>query len=335
MSEQQHNDEMLLIDYALRQLSGPETQSVRKRLAEDSDFARRNGNLQNAFAAMQTLGQVAPPDDLMEKTLARIRSAKQTEAFLTQQELGRRIAWPTFSLREAAAVAAAILMMASVFLPAARHSRARTLANECSANVGQIGSAMRTYANDHHFNLPACANHNPRWLASPTQAGVSNSSNLFRLVQVGYSSPVAFQCPAVGGGSFVVQPGMTDFPDNRFVGYSYQHAMGDGGLRLDNSALADVAENMAILADSTPVFANGQFRREHVRDLASENHGRDGQNVLYLDMHVDWRKTANAGVNGNNIYLAEGIFDYKGDETPASPTDSFLLPNGSTLAAGH
>ncbi len=252
MSEQEYNDETLLIDYVLKQLPGPEMQAVRKRIATDPDFARRGEDIRNTFGAMQLIGQAVPPDDLMSKTLARIQSAKQTEALLTQQDLGRRIAWPTFSLREVAAIAASILMMASVFIPAARHSRARTLTNECSANVGQIGSALRTYANDHHFNLPATADHHSRWLPTSTESAASNSANLFRLIQVGYTSPVAFQCPAMGGGSFVVQPGMTDFPDNKFVGYSYQHALGVEGLRLDNSALMEVADSMAILADSTP-----------------------------------------------------------------------------------
>ena len=43
-------------------------------------------------------------------------------------------------------------------------------------------------------------------------------------------------------------------------------------------------------------------------------------------MSVKFAKDANAGVRGNNIYLAEGIYQYRGEETPVSPTDSFLLP---------
>ena len=31
-------------------------------------------------------------------------------------------------------------------------------------------------------------------------------------------------------------------------------------------------------------------------------------------------------MNGNNIYIAEGIYTYRGDETPVSPTDTFLMP---------
>ncbi len=59
---------------------------------------------------------------------------------------------------------------------------------------------------------------------------------------------------------------------------------------------------------------------------SSLNHGARGQNVLYLSGHVAWAETPAAGVGGNNIYLIEGVDDYRGDESPAEPTDSFLLP---------
>ena len=66
--------------------------------------------------------------------------------------------------------------------------------------------------------------------------------------------------------------------------------------------------------------------QDYLGASAGDNHQGAGQNVLYLDGHVSWSDTAQAGVRGNNIFLAEGIFHYRGDETPAGPTDTFLLP---------
>jgi hypothetical protein len=43
-------------------------------------------------------------------------------------------------------------------------------------------------------------------------------------------------------------------------------------------------------------------------------------------MHVDFKKSPNVGVRGDNIYLAEGVYKYDGAETPTTPTDTFLLP---------
>ena len=95
----------------------------------------------------------------------------------------------------------------------------------------------------------------------------------------------------------------------------------------DAAALAGLAGSMAILADSSPLFAGGRFHRSGAEDATSENHARTGQNVLYLDMHVAWRKVPSAGVLGNHIYLAEGIYEYSGEEAPTSSTDTFLLPS--------
>jgi hypothetical protein len=41
---------------------------------------------------------------------------------------------------------------------------------------------------------------------------------------------------------------------------------------------------------------------------------------------VQWKRRPNVGVGGDNIYLVQGVVDYKGTETPASDTDSFILP---------
>jgi hypothetical protein len=117
-----------------------------------------------------------------------------------------------------------------------------------------------------------------------------------------------------------------DFPSATNIHYSYQHTVGPRDLRYTDPALAAVKGKMVILADSTPFFGNGQLQADQAASAASENHNRTGQNVLYLDMHVAWAKDPSAGVNGNNIFLAEGIYNYRGDETPVDATDTFLLP---------
>ena len=326
MNEPSRQDEMLLIDYLLGRTDEPSAGEVRRRLEADPEFRRLHSDLQNTLKALGRSADVEPPEDLVDRTMARIRSARQTEALLVQQGLSRRGGWPTFSLRELGAIAAAALLLVAIFVPAVRQSKSRTLLNECYSNVGQIGSALQTFANEHH-SLPASAAQRQRWLAREQEPAVSNSVALFRLVRSEYASPVRFQCPAVGGGSFVAQAGMVDFPAGRFINYSYQHAMGSEWMRANAGvSLAGVARQMAILADATPVFCNGRFDRDRVHAPVSDNHARTGQNVLYLDMHVDWTEQPTVGVNGNNIYLAEGILDYSGDEAPVNVTDSFLLP---------
>ena len=137
----------------------------------------------------------------------------------------------------------------------------------------------------------------------------------------------------MGGPSFVVRAGMTDFPSATFISYSYHHTSGPDRPRLNDPRLQGVKEHMAILADSTPLFDDGTFRPDRVNASAGDNHGVTGQNVLYLDMHVDWKDEASVGVNRDNIFLAGSIRDYHGTEAPAGPQDTFLLPAFSAHAS--
>ena len=127
---------------------------------------------------------------------------------------------------------------------------------------------------------------------------------------------------------------MVDFPSPQYVSYSYQYSLGRA-VRRDAPELVNVAEQMAILADANPLFDGGRFRRDRLGQGVSENHRCTGQNVLYLSGAVRWFTHARAGVNGNNIWLADGIYEYHGDEKPTSPVDTFLLPHAGSFAGGR
>ncbi len=83
-------------------------------------------------------------------------------------------------------------------------------------------------------------------------------------------------------------------------------------------------------------------------DLAlanSRNHGRAGQNVLYVDNHVGFESTPYCGVGGDNIYTAlspapattrparpnaNGVCGHQ--FSPAWPTDSYLVPTDDEVS---
>lgn len=324
MTDQKHDNEVLLIDFLLGRCDEAQESKVRDRLSSEKAFRNLHDQISHTFSALSLAPQVAPPAELVEKTLRRIRQAQQTQALLSREQLSKRLLRPTFSLRELATVAAAVILMAFIFVPSVRQARRLAISGRCASQIGQIGSALLAYANANNDYLPGVGGQERRWLPAVDSPAVSNSAGLFKLVN--YASPVVFQCPAVAGGSFVVRAGMMDFPAGRFISYSYQYTLGPDGLSRTDPVMTGVAESMAILADNTPVFRDGRFLRDRVRASASDNHGGTGQNVLYLDMHVEWAKKASVGVLGNNIYLAEGIYEYRGDEAPVGPTDTFLLP---------
>jgi hypothetical protein len=321
------NNQQLLTDYLLGRLEPQAQQEVRRQIEREPELLRLHDDLRNTLAALDLAIEIEPPADLVERTLARIGSAKRTDALLAREQLTRRdVIRPTFSMREVAAVAGIVLLIGSIFALSFREADRRRLRVECSQNVARIGSAMMSYANRNEGRLPSTTAPNDRWLPTTNQPSASNSRALFRLIRERFLQPPTFQCPAVGGDSFTVQPDQADFPSAKFIGYSYQHSIGPKGLSLEDKHLQAVKESMAILADSSPVFNGGRFQADCLGRQAGDNHDSTGQTVLYMDMHVDFKAKPSVGVGGNNIYLAEGVTDYKGNEKPTGPTDSFLLP---------
>jgi len=329
MTNREIDDRQLLTDFLLGRCDGEQEQCIRGRLARDEVFRSHHDSLANVLSAVRLVAQTEPPADLIERTLSRIRQKRQIDALLVREGLRRGLSRSTFSLRELSAAAAVLVLLGSVFIPSLRQGRRLAAVGRCASQLGQIGAGVSAYASDNNEFLPAADSGYRRWLPSASQASVSNSEGLFKLIAGGYVRPGVFQCPGLPAPpetSFVVQAGMTDFPKGEFVCYSYQHTLGPNAIRRSHSRLVAVAESMVILADSSPLFHQGRFCRDRIRDPASDNHQGTGQNVLFFDLHAEWARTVFAGVMGNNIYLAEGIFDYRGDEAPAGPTDTFLLP---------
>ncbi len=327
-----NDDEVLLVDYLKDALEAPQKEQVKHRLAAEPDLRQLLEDLRNTVAAVGMLPQVQPPSDLVAKTMARIQAARRTDALIAREEAHRgRPGLGTFSYRELGALAASILVLAAIFVPSLRQAKLRMLTSECASNVGQIGTALNTYASENNEYLPMASDQKYQWLPVEGEKVVSNSAGLFKLVKAAQAPPNVFQCPAAASAPLVALPGMTDFPSAQYVCYSYQHPLGPGeGGKLQplrrNTIAGDDASCMVVLADNSPVFPDGRFHRDQVNAEASENHNRTGQNVLYMNMSVSWANKPTVGVNNNNIFLADGIFDYRGNETPVSRTDTFLLP---------
>lgn len=325
--KQRRLDEELLIDFLMGACSADQASEVQRRLAEDKAFGELRANLANALGAMDLDEAPAIPDDLAGRTMDRIASQHRLDALLADEARSARRGW-SFSLREALSVAAAIVLLFSAFVPSIVRTRQRVQVGLGGARVGQIGQANAMFARDNNNYLPSAADDNRRWMPTNGEPFSTNSGGLFLLIRQGYARPEQFICPAVKTPTHPVEvrAGMVDFPSAANISFSYQHSIGGRRILLDDKQLAHVKDTMAILADSNPVFEKGRFDREQVGN-ASMNHSGRGQNVLYMDMHVQWQQTPAVGVAGDDIYLAgENDADYQGDESPANVTDTFLLP---------
>ena len=328
------HDEQLLIEYLLGRCSPAEAAEVRRRLETDEAFAALCAHYSDALAALKSYPVPAPPAELVERTLARVRAMRRAEAVVQAGPMERPAALPLLSFRELLALAAVLVLAFGVLVPSLRKARQETQKVICGANVRMICTGLNHYASGNDEALPTVPAQTGAWLRRAGGDYASNSAGLFLLVRHNFVAPEAFQCPAVGRRSFTVRAGMVDFPSPQYVSYSYQYSLGRA-VRRDAPELVNVAEQMAILADANPVFAGGRFRRDRLGQGVSENHRCTGQNVLYLSGAVRWFTHARAGVNGNNIWLADGIYDYRGDEKPTSPVDTFLLPHAGSLGDGR
>lgn len=320
-------DEALLIDVLLGQADEAGRNQLARKLAEDPEFRRRHESASHALSALRLLPVPEPPSDLTARTMGRIRSARRTEQLIDQQEIRRRRILPLARLKEFAAVAIVLILVGAVFIPSLRSLSQDAQARTCAANLGEtVYPGLKHWADGHNGQLPGRASRVLRWWPSANQAAVSNSSALFDLVRDHYTPSLAFACPAQSGSSdsFDVQAGMVDFPAPKFVSYSYQYSIGQAP-NLQSPQLGPVLDNLAVMADSNPVFSGGRIRPERA-GTCSDNHGGGGQNVLYATGDVRWCGTSAAGVDGDDIYLAGSLRRYNGDEAPIGPTDSFLLP---------
>ncbi|HHH75630.1 MAG TPA: hypothetical protein ENL03_01235 [Phycisphaerae bacterium] len=321
-------DEILLIDYLSGECREEQVLQVRERLDSDQAFADMHTDLIAVRSAVKLVGNETVPDQLAEKTIARVKSLIQTEALLTKEELfGPKTLRPTFSMRELIAGAVAIVVLAVVFIPAIQQARSLSQQNVCKSNLGDIGTGTTSYAYEHEGRLPS-SGPGERWLPSGAMPVTSNSSGYFKLILSEHVSPQLFQCPGVGHEEFGDKDirNMADFPSGKFIHYSYQHMLGEKGLDIRHAEIASLASTFPIGADDSPLFSEGKFLAGNISAKAGDNHNRTGQSVLFLQGNVIWSDGPDVGVDGNNIYRAEGINKYSGTEEPADMRDSFLLP---------
>jgi len=237
----------------------------------------------------------------------------------------------------------------------------------CSKNLSKIGRAMLIYSNDHDGELPHAGGGDSQWGPTPNWQAVtaaeayglndgpgqaSISANFYLLVKYVELTPKSFICKGDEDATYFTPAeynvrdkelvDLWDFgPDpSKHCSYTYHLPYGKYPL----SASSD--PRMAIAADRNPwLDSPGQkarvvtdwsrFDPNGTRELTrfgnAITHQNDGQNVLFLDGHTAFQKTAACGVDNDNIYTSQNAASImKGvlptlTSQPASKTDSLLL----------
>ncbi len=175
-------------------------------------------------------------------------------------------------------------------------------------------------------------------------------SSLFLLLRTEDITSAVFVCPSAGasadtyGGAANTALNQTNFTNIQAnLSYSYADPFPDvtalgSGFRL----IAGMEPSFAVAADINPGTTGGagldnvlavstSSSSQDMRLGNSNNHGKDGENVLYADGHVEFQVNPFVGVDRDNIYSRGGPLYGVGiaQDLVASPylaNDSVLLP---------
>jgi len=236
----------------------------------------------------------------------------------------------------------------------------------CGTNLSGIGKAMLIYANDYNDELPLAGGKNSIWgrqvnydastrykaygLDSDTTGGkITISSSLYLLVKYAELTPKSFICNKDKAVTKFDLSGFWkrdidyskywDFGSEPWKHCSYAYHMPYSSYSLTTSS----EPGMAVAADRNPWLPSVGW---NVKDFSKFNtvggksitkngntpcHQDEGQNVLFLDSHVDFTSVSFCGVNEDNIYTSWDGNDIKKGKQPVfgsepeSRKDSLLL----------
>ncbi len=255
-----------------------------------------------------------------------------------------------FTVIELLIVIAIMAILISIILPAAEKVRHRGYIDLCASNLRQIGTAETMYANENHgayarttyvSNAPptqgtGAAAPNPFGPGGPSPNDVTAA--MFLLMRAEKLPTKILICPY--NDVYEYEPDKADVSNrSNFTNYKLNCGYSIANPYPSDQAVAagykwtnKLPAGFALAADVNP---GTDAPRDDVlgpsidspppilRKANSQNHEKEGQNVLFADGHVDYLISAFVGMNRDNIY------DNKANQVNASPVDredSVLLP---------
>jgi len=317
-----------LVGYLRNDLDPASRRAVEAYLRTHPEAAARVEQLRQNLAPWdEDAGRVAPPSDLVHRTLARIAEHRARPLPRAPRprsyELGG-ITSRRFRLADMAVAAAVLLLVGVVGLAWIPKTRQRANELACQNQMRVVWQALQNYSDApaNHGEFPRVEANGPHSVAGIFVPMLQDAGLL--------TSDVSLVCsgngPAADG-----RPSLQDLeqlyhdqPDTfkavtRTLAGTYAYTLG----YTDNGTLhglrRDSGDLLPLLADAPPESGTG----------LSPNHGGQGQNVLYIGGNVRWCTQRTVGVNCDDIYLnQDGKLGTgrKWDDTVLGP--SYATPYG-------
>jgi len=282
-----------------------------------------------------------------------------------------------FTLVELLVVIAIIALLMGILMPALGRVRQIAYRLHCGTNLSGIGKAMLIYSSDFGDKLPRAGFKESIWSATiPNWRNVSRTSafnssrgsaasitsNFFLLIKYAEVTPDLFVCKSdsetekfalsetdlANTGAELIDCWDFGPTPQAHCSYSYHSPFGSFGLTSSSDP------GMAMAGDPNPWLNSPGFAarptapdwnefdpdgdKAKIRLGNARPHQEDGQNVVYMDGHVDFEKSSACGVDGDNVFTKwgsapedrqKGVRPNPGD-TLADKADSLLLTDGSS-----
>jgi len=332
MSALTDGQKQLLFDYSLGLTDESESRQAQELIRSHAEAAQIYANLQSALAPLDSYVPEPCPDALAERTVRRLTEVANSGHEGLEQLLADEQDRPVtvkagfwYNLHEVAAIAAAIVVIALVFLPLFSFERQRYWKRQCQGQLGDVFKGLISYISDHDGKAPTVG----------VGAGQPwNTRHLYLPVKLGYLRQRLFVCPARKPRS-TVSPDISsvrdyeDFPSRDYVNYSPR-------MRCPQSMKIGGLCEGPILSDRNPIFEDWPFPTpKKVIDapllrINSRNHRGKGQNVLYHDGSVRFITIRRIGATGDDMFtLVDMDCGSAIDDSqllPACQSDVFMAP---------